>query len=200
MNAVNEPRPASGSPLTADQQAVPTDYRLLVPREWFRVDLTQDRWRSHLKTFVDREAQGRGVSAELTRNVWTTLRNTAEAGLARGAMEFFLLTTSQEGGLPASLLVSLRPLGDTPADPERYATYLAARESEEDGAGREVSVVNLAAGTAIRVLGPTSLDIHVHMPGGTAYLTLSFSAPVTGMSGPMERLCDAMAGSLRWVM
>lgn len=192
---MNEPPKAAVSPPVA-----PTDYRLLVPREWFRVDLTQDRWRGQLKTFVDREAQGRGVSADLTRNVWTTLRNTAETGRARGAMEFFLLTTSQDGGLPASLLVSLMPLGDSPADPRTYATYLAARESEDGGPGRGVSVVELSAGTAVRVLGTTSLDIHVHMPGGTGYLVLSFSAPVTGMSGPMERLCDAMAGSLRWVV
>ncbi|MEV8016833.1 hypothetical protein AB0O76_10890 [Streptomyces sp. NPDC086554] len=179
--------------------AAPKDYRLLVPREWFRVDLTQERWRGQLKTFVDRQMQGRSASPDLARNVWTTLRNTAEVGRARGAMEFFLLTTSQNGGLPASLLVSLVPLGESPADPQEYATWLEAREPEGD-AGRQVSVVDLTAGTAVRVLGITSLDIHVHMPGGTGYLTLSFSAPLTGMSGPMEQLCDAMAGSLRWVM
>ncbi|MEW1923319.1 hypothetical protein [Streptomyces sp. NPDC088360] len=173
---------------------------MLVPREWFRVDLTQERWRSQLKTFVDRQSQGRGVSADLTRSVWTALRNTAEIGLARGAMEFFLLTTSQDGGLPASLLVSLMPLGDATADPQEYATWLARRESQDDVAGRQVSVVDLPAGTAVRLLGATSLEFRVHMPGGTGYLVLSFSAPVTGMSGPMELLCDAMAGSLRWVM
>ncbi|MFC8129023.1 hypothetical protein [Streptomyces sp. NPDC057302] len=198
MSAGNEPPETDAAPLAAT--AIPTDYRLLVPREWFRVDLTQDRWRRHLKTFVDGQAQGRAVSADLTRTVWTTLRNTAEVGLARGAMEFYLLTTSQDGGLPASLLVSLMPLGGSAADPRRYATYMAARESEDGAAGRQVSVVGLPAGTAVRVLGATSLDIHVHVPGGTGYLVLSFSAPVTGMSGAMERLCEAMAGSLRWVM
>ncbi|MES9617913.1 hypothetical protein ACPCBX_22850 [Streptomyces tuirus] len=118
-----------------------------MPREWFRVDLMRDRWRSQLKTFVDRQSEGRTVPAELKRDVWTTLRNTAEAGRARGAMEFFLLTTSRDGGLPASLLVSLLPLGDTPADPEEYAAWLELREPE--GAGRrQVSVVDLTAGPA----------------------------------------------------
>ncbi|MEU0193043.1 hypothetical protein ABZ250_24705 [Streptomyces afghaniensis] len=177
---------------------VPRDYRLLVPREWFRVDLMQDRWRAQLKTFVDRQAAGRNVSAELTRNVWATLRNTAEAGRARGAMEFFLLTTSRDGGLPASLLVSLVPLGETPADPDKYAAWLDVREPERPSR-RQISVVDLPAGAAVRVLGATTLDVHTLMPGGVGYLTLSFSAPLTGMSGPMERLCDAMAGSLRWV-
>jgi hypothetical protein len=69
---------------------VPRDYQLLVPREWFRIDLMQDRWRAQLKTFVDRQAEGRCVPAELQHDVLATLRNTAEAGRARGAMEFFL--------------------------------------------------------------------------------------------------------------
>ncbi|WP_306964882.1 hypothetical protein [Streptomyces afghaniensis] len=178
---------------------VPRDYKLLVPREWFRIDLMQDRWRAQLKTFVDRQAEGRNVPAELTQKVWATLRNTAEAGRARGAMEFFLLTTSRDGGLPASLLVSLMPLGDTPADPEEYAAWLELREPEGPGR-RHVSVVDLPAGAAVRVLGATTLNVHALMPGGVGYLTLSFSAPLTGMSGPMEQLCDAIAGSLRWVV
>lgn len=178
---------------------VPRDYRLLVPREWFRIDLTKDRWRAQLKTFVDHQAEGRHVSAELTRHVWTTLRNTAEAGRPRGAMEFFLLTISQDGSMPASLLVSLIPLGETPADPQKFAAWLEMRRPE--GLARDqVSLVDLPAGTAVRVLGATTLDVHVRMPGGPAYLTLSFSAPVTGMVGPMERLCDAIAGSLGWVV
>ncbi|MFF3927190.1 hypothetical protein [Streptomyces hirsutus] len=176
----------------------PTDYRLLVPREWFRIDLMQDRWRGRLKTFVAQHAEGRRVPAELTQNVWATLRNTAEAGRARGAMEFFLLTTSRDGGLPASLLVSLVPLGDTPADPQEFATLLEMRE-REDSSPRHVSVVALPAGNAVRVVGPTTLNVHVLVPGGAGYVTLSFSAPLTGMSGPMGRLCDAIAGSLRWV-
>jgi hypothetical protein len=191
---VNESQPGGLSTV-----GIPRDYRLLVPREWFRIDLTQDRWRSQLKTFVDQQVEGRHVTSELTRNVWATLRNTAEAGLARGAMEFFLLATSEGGGLPASLLVSSVPMGETPADPQRYAAWLELRAPE--GCARErVSVVDLSAGPAVRVLGVKTLNVHVCMPGGMGYLVLSFSAPLTGMSGPMERLCDAIAGSLRWVM
>ncbi|MGW0628164.1 hypothetical protein [Streptomyces sp. NPDC002758] len=178
---------------------IPRDYRLLVPREWFRVDLMQDRWRAQLKIFVDRQTEGRNVSAELIRNVWATLRNTAEAGRARGAMEFFLLTTSRDGGLPASLLVSLVPLGETPADPQKFAAWLAMCEPESRTQA-QVSVVNLPAGAAVRVVDATTLNVHIFMPGGVGYLTLSFSAPLTGMSDPMERLCDAIAGSLRWVV
>ncbi|MEU6555654.1 hypothetical protein ABZ915_36210 [Streptomyces sp. NPDC046915] len=114
-------------------------------------------------------------------------------------MEFYLLMTSQDGGLPASLLVSLVPLDETPADLERYAAWLDMREPDGP-ARRQVSVVDLPAGQAVRVHGATTLNVHALMPGAAGYLTLSFSAPLTGMSGPMERLCDAIAGSLRWVV
>ncbi|MGW5562739.1 hypothetical protein ACWEWD_04875 [Streptomyces tendae] len=126
------------------------------------------------------------------------MRNTAEVGRARGAMEFFLLTTSRTGGIPASLLVSSMPLRGTPADPEKYAAWLELRHGEGRDR-RTVSVVELAAGPAVRVVGTTTLDFHVGMPGGIGYLTLCFSAPVAGMSAPMEQLCEAVAGSLRWV-
>ncbi|TWD14915.1 hypothetical protein FB570_114104 [Streptomyces sp. T12] len=191
---MSESSGSGAAPATAGAR----DYRLLVPREWFRVDLMQDRWRRQLKTFVEKQADGRQVPAEMTRNVWATLRNTAEAGRARGAMEFYLLTLSRNGGLPASLLVSLMPPGGTPVDPDAFAAWIEAREGE-DGGREEVGVVDLPAGRAVRVAGPTSLDLHVVLPDGTGYLTLSFSAPVVGMSGPMLRLCEAIAGSLRWV-
>ncbi|MFJ9858158.1 hypothetical protein ACIRVN_11755 [Streptomyces albogriseolus] len=189
---MTESSESGAAPVTAGAR----DYRLLVPREWFRIDLTQDRWRRQLKTFVEKQADGRQVPAELTRNVWATLRNTAEAGRARGAMEFYLLTLSRNGGLPASLLVSLMPPGERPADPEAFAAWIEVRE----GAGREAGVVDLPAGRAVRIAGSTSLDLHVVLPGGTGYLTLSFSAPVVGMSGPMLRLCEAIASSLHWVV
>ncbi|MEU1081452.1 hypothetical protein ABZ368_14595 [Streptomyces sp. NPDC005908] len=191
---MSESSGSGAAPATAGAR----DYRLLVPREWFRVDLMQDRWRRQLKTFVEKQADGRQVPAEMTRKVWATLRNTAEAGRARGAMEFYLLTLSRNGGLPASLLVSLMPPGGTPVDPDAFAAWIEAREGE-DGGREEVGVVDLPAGRAVRVAGPTSLDLHVVLPDGTGYLTLSFSAPVVGMSGPMLRLCEAIAGSLRWV-
>jgi hypothetical protein len=37
------------------------------------------------------------------------------------------------------------------------------------------------------------------MPGTTGYLVLGFVVPLTGVIGPMERLCTSIAGSLRWI-
>ncbi|MFI6339491.1 hypothetical protein [Streptomyces sp. NPDC050535] len=175
----------------------PSDYRLLVPRDWFRLDLTHERWRRQLKTFVDKESAGSGVSAEVARGIWTTLRNTAESGLAQGALEFFLKTESPgESAPPASLLISLAqtPRGLAPT-PDDFAQALAQRA----GWDAEVDVVELPAGRTVRVVTETTMDFHVQMPGGVGYLHLAFSTPLSGTAGPMGELCGAMAHSLRWV-
>jgi hypothetical protein len=191
-------------PTMTDEQdsAVPKDYRLLVPREWFRVDLTQERWRPQLTTFVDRHTAGRSVPAQVRQEIWAALRNTAEAGLAHGALEFYLLAESEDGGsMPASLLVSLLPTrGGLAMSPEDFARALAEKAAKKRGNATAVSVVELPAGTAVRVVGVTTLDLHVHMPGGVGYLVLSFSVPVNGVAGPMGRLGDAIGRSLRWIV
>ncbi|WP_406439244.1 hypothetical protein OHB00_29840 [Streptomyces sp. NBC_00631] len=182
-----------------DATAPPKDYRLLVPRDWFRIDLTQERWRAQLKTFVDHQAEGKTVPAEVKQETWATLRNTAEAGVRTGALEFFLRPELEGGGiLPASLIVSLipRPGRLTPQD---LRELLRAKQSQNPAAA-EVSTVVLPAGEAVRVIGPTTLDLYVQMPGAVGYLALSFSVPLSGVTGPMRRLCDSIAESLRWIV
>ncbi|MFE3164294.1 hypothetical protein [Streptomyces sp. NPDC059224] len=184
--------------LDPDAAAPPKDYRILVPRDWFRIDLTQDRWRAQLKTFVDHQAEGRNVPAELKQEVWATLRNTAESGVRTGALEFFLRPELEGGGvLPASLIVSLipRPGGLTTRDLQQS---LRAKQEQRDSAA-EVSTVILPAGETVRVLGPATLDLYVRMPGGVGYLVLAFAVPLNGVAGPMRRLCDSIAESLRWI-
>ncbi|MFE1286654.1 hypothetical protein [Streptomyces sp. NPDC058751] len=182
-----------------DVSARPKDYRLLVPREWFRIDLVQDRWRKQLKTFVDLQAEGRNCPAEVKQEAWAGLRNTAESAVANGALEFFLRPELHDGSImPVSLVVSLvpRPGAPTPGD------LLALFEERErrSGRGAEVSIVALPAGEAVRIRSRTTLDLYVHMPGTAGYLALGFVVPVTGVTGPMERLCTSMAESLRWIM
>ncbi|MBE8478168.1 hypothetical protein [Streptomyces justiciae] len=178
-------------------EAPPSDYRLLVPRDWFRVDLTHERWRRQLKTFVDKQSTGSGASAETTRRIWTALRNAAESGVAQGALEFFLKTESPDGAaVPASLLVSMAPSprGLAPRTGD-FARALARRVD----ASTTVDVVELPAGEAVRTLTETAMDFHVRMPGEVGYLHLAFSIPLSGTDSLMGNLCDAIAHSLRWV-
>ncbi|MGK9460491.1 hypothetical protein ACSLFT_10710 [Streptomyces sp. G6] len=180
-----------------EPESPPSDYRLLVPRDWFRVDLTKERWRGQLKTFVDKEFAEVRTSAETSRSIWTTLRNTAEHGLSRGALEFFLRTEVPGGTTtPVSLLISWPPMprGMAPT-PEEFAEAMAERTGPE----AEVEVVGLPAGQAVRLRRESSLDYHVRMPGDVGYLHLAFAVPLSGTAGPMGNLCDAIAHSLRWI-
>ncbi|QCX78418.1 hypothetical protein C9F11_24010 [Streptomyces sp. YIM 121038] len=175
----------------------PEDYRLLVPRDWFRIDLTLDRWRPQLKTFADRQAARRGMSAEAARGLWATLRNTAESGAAQGAIELFLRSEiSDTGATPATLLVSLLPMSGA-----LYVTpqELARSVTEHRGAATKVSVTRLPAGETVRVTTATTLDLYVNMPGKAGYLLLAFSVPLSGVESSLGGLCEAIAASLRWV-
>ncbi|MEU6120653.1 hypothetical protein [Streptomyces sp. NPDC047123] len=182
------------TPLQRDEP--PEDYQLLVPRDWFRIDLTLDRWRPQLKKFVDQQTAARHMSAEARQGLWSTLRNTAESGASQGALELFLKSESAVAvSSPATLLVSLLPMpGDLYAGPEEFARTLAERNGRA-----EVSTVDLPAGRCVRVAAATSLDLFVHMPGRVGYLHLSFTVPLAGIDSPVGELCEAMAQSLRWV-
>jgi hypothetical protein len=181
-----------------DTVTPPRDYRLLVPRDWFRIDLTRDRWRGQLKTFVDRQAEGKNVTAEAKKQAWAVLRNAAEAGVRTGALELFLRPELADGSvMPASLLVSLVP-GSGSLTSEELLSSFHIREQQK-GTGAEVTAAVLPAGEAVRIMTPTRMEFYVRMPGGVGSLVLAFGVPVTGMSGPMYRLCLSIAGSLRWV-
>ncbi|MFF4401406.1 hypothetical protein [Streptomyces sp. NPDC001480] len=168
-----------------------------MPRDWFRVDLTRERWRHQLKTFVDKETTRNSVPPEVARSVWTTLRNTAESSLTQGAVEFFLKTeVPGSSALPASLLISLVPMppGQGPGADELFRELTSRADSDA-----AVEVVQLPAGQAVRTLTKTTMGFHVRMPGEVGYLLLAFSVPLCGTEGPMGNLCDAIAHSLRWV-
>lgn len=181
----------------SDTVAPPSDYRILVPRDWFRVDLTQERWRGQLKTFVDREAAGGSAPDEARRSLWTTLRNIAERGAADGALEFYLKTEAPGGtAYPASLMVSLLP---TPPGLAPEVAELAGTLARRRGPDSRISTGELPAGETVRAVTDTTLDFHVRMPGGVGYLILAFSVPLSGTEGPMGELCEAIAFSLRWV-
>ncbi|MCF3123807.1 hypothetical protein IPZ68_29475 [Streptomyces arenae] len=175
----------------------PEDYRLLVPRDWFRVDLTLERWRPQLKTFVDQQAAKGRMSAEARQGLWSTLRNTAESGASQGSLELFLRSESTSTvATPATLLVSLLPMPRALyASPQELARSL----SERRGSDAETTLVELPTGEGVRVSTATTLDLYVRMPGGVGYLLLAFTVPLSGVDSPMGELCEAIAYSLRWV-
>ncbi|MDO0926331.1 hypothetical protein QQY24_13190 [Streptomyces sp. TG1A-8] len=181
-----------------ESTALPKDYRLLVPRDWFRIDLGRRGWRAQLKTFVDHQAEGKNVPAEVKQDAWAALRNTAEAGIRNGALEFFLRSEVGGGVLPASLIVSLIPRTGSLTPRDLQESFEAGERQHADAV--EVSVLPLPAGEAVRVRTGTTMDVYVQMPGDAGYLVLAFAVPVSGMAGPMHRLCESIAESLRWIV
>nr|WP_237519285.1 hypothetical protein [Streptomyces sp. HUCO-GS316] len=150
-----------------------------------------------MKKFVDKQAALRPMSAQAKQELWATLRNTAESGVAQGSLELFLRTEVSIGAsTPATLLISLLPMrGELNAPPKEFAQALTARKGES----AEVTIAALPAGDAVRVATTTTLDVYVQMPGEVGYLLLAFTVPLSGIDSPMGKLCEAIADSLRWV-
>jgi len=103
--------------------------------------------------------------------------------------------------LAASLVIFLvPPPGSQAVTAEELAASLA-------GAGRQVRLADLPAGTAVRVLRRTgsadgtaaaTLEVFVPVPHGGGWLLLAFSAPLGPLAGAMMKLFDAIAATLRW--
>jgi len=113
------------------------------------------------------------------------------------------LSLRQVAGIPlaASLVIFLvPPPGSQAVTAEELAASLA-------GAGRQVRLADLPAGTAVRVLRRTgsedeaaaaTLEVFAPVPRGGAWLLLSFSAPLGPLAPALTKLFDAICTTLRW--
>lgn len=184
----------------------PADYQILVPDGWFRISLGgADRYKA-ITTLVNRQFRGIDTVPDLKKETRQALRRTADSAYASGGIEMYVsLQTAGGFPLPASLVVMLTPPHENPVaivTPQRLAGTLASP-------GRDVSVTDLPAGTAVRVRhrdtlnggnpGPAQLDIHVPVPGSGSYLILAFSTPLNPLADPMTELFDTIASTLRWI-
>ncbi|MFC8308683.1 hypothetical protein ACFUMJ_02450 [Streptomyces olivaceus] len=137
------------------------------------------------------------MSTETGQELWATLRNAVEKGVSRGALELYLradLTAST--ATPATLMVSLMPMQNSlRISPVEFAKSLQCREKS----GSNISISSLPAGECVRVSTTTTLDYYIQVPGDAGYMSLSFTIPLSGVQSPLGELCEAMAGSLRWI-
>ncbi|WP_121748554.1 hypothetical protein [Streptomyces sp. E2N166] len=203
----------AGSP---ENPAAPADYRLLLPEGWFRILLDPDRRDRSVDALVERQFHGIDNAPHLKEELRADLRRRAAKAHRSGGIELYL--SLQEVGpftVPASLLVSLAPLRHAePLPAEDLARAFAEEAKEADpGEAPEITVEELAAGTAVRVRrlsrqpgenGPdgdhvsVSVEYHLPVPGTTAFLLLTFSTPLEPIADAMAGLFDAIAGSLTW--
>jgi hypothetical protein len=179
--------------------APPSDYRLILPDGWFRIDLEPGTREKAATALIERQFRGADNIPHLKAEARDRLLATAADAYRNGGIELYVSLQAAAGmPLPAALVVTLMPpqaSGHGSVSPELLAAKLSAR-------GSEVTLAELAAGRAVRVrrYDPpvTSLDLHVPVPDSSAWLLLSFSTPLAPLADALVGMFDAVAGTLRW--
>ncbi len=181
-------------------------YRVVVPDEWFTVDLDPvDRLRS-VAALVKRQFRGAENVPHLKAQARRELGARARAAYQAGGLELYV-SLQEAAGIPlaASLVTFLIP---APGDGSTTTAAGLAQARRADG--HEVGVVDLPAGTAVRELRralpggehaepATTLAVFVPVPGSGTWLLLSFSTPLAPLAPALTRLFDAICTTLRWV-
>jgi hypothetical protein len=177
----------------------PSDYQLIVPEGWHRIDVQPGVREPAIARLIDRQFRGTGNAPRLKSQARDQLLRAAQHAYGNGGVELYVsLQTAGGLPLPASLVVTLTPPHDDASvvvTPERLAASLAST-------GGQVGLTEIPAGRAVRVRRAaevTTLDVHVPVPESGAYLILSFSTPVKALADPMTGLFDSIASTLRWI-
>ncbi|MFB8752105.1 hypothetical protein ACH121_32580 [Streptomyces sp. NB004] len=200
------------------QAAPPSDYRLLMPEGWFRLDIEPERRERSVDALVNRRFEGTDNAPHIKRQLRQDLLAQAAAAFREGGVELYL-SLQQAGPLtiPASLLITFLPAPNS-AGTLSLEDIAASLASARQGEGE---VVQLAAGAALRVrratggpghappagmpgkteesLPSVTLDYQLPVPATSAHLLMTFSTPLVQIADAMIELFDAVAGSLTWV-
>ena len=196
---------------TASPPAPPMGFRLATPGNWFDLDLDPRTRNESIAAMVDAHIARSAATPENRQVLVRLLRRTARDAADRG-MVFASLMSEVAEGIPvsASATVTLSGALDSEersiSDPSRIATELRTKDG---GAGRrrEVSVVDLPAGRAVRLVGTRTGDVEgiaegivthevqsfVPVPGTRLLAVLTFTTPVLALAEPFTGLFDTMA-------
>jgi hypothetical protein len=185
-------------------------YRLVVPDEWFVIDLEPGRRERSVAALVERQFAGIDNAPHLKAQAREEMLAKAEAAYSAGGLEMFL-SLQQIAGIPvaASLVTFLVPPPVTDGAAGAVTGAVTADELAATLAGDEaqVAVVDLPAGTSVRLLrraGPdgdaasATLEVFAPVPDSGAWLLLSFAAPIGPLATALTKLFDAICTTLRW--
>jgi hypothetical protein len=193
------------------EQTTTAAYRLVVPDGWFVIDLEPGRRERSIAALVERQFAGIDNVPHLKAQARHETLAKAESAYSAGGVEMFL-SLQQIAGIPvaASLVIFLVP---PPATGAVTAEELAATLAGDEG---QVSVVDLPAGTSVRLLrraGSAGLDgsapfdgdavsatleVFAPVPDSGWWLLLSFAAPIGPLAPALTKLFDAISMTLRW--
>ncbi|MDT0341764.1 hypothetical protein [Streptomyces litchfieldiae] len=206
----------AGAKPEAETAKPPKSYRMITPTDWFRVPLRSEEKRlKSVRALVDHAYPNRDEFATKRHELRDLLTNVMNTAAERGAIEIYLSTHATLGvPIPASLLVTAEP--EDPSLPGPMPAELLAdglRSKHKNDA--DVSIVKLLSGEAVRCrrqelsedskeLGQpqerpnTLLEFYLPVPNSTAWLVLTFSAPLPELADAQVQMFDAIAGSFRW--
>jgi hypothetical protein len=178
----------------------PADYRLILPEGWFRIDLEPGSREKSIATLVQRQFRGADDAPHLKQEARQKLLATAHDAFRNGGIELHVSMQTAAGfPLSAALVVTLTP----PHEHDQVMITPARLAETLTRDGRQVTIMDLPAGQAVRVRNGeppvTNLDIHIPVPGSSAYLLLSFSTPLAPLADALVGMFDAIAGTLRWI-
>jgi hypothetical protein len=202
------------------EQTTTAAYRLVVPDGWFVIDLEPGRRERSIAALVERQFAGIDNVPHLKAQARQETLAKAESAYSAGGVEMFL-SLQQIAGIPvaASLVIFLVP---PPATGAVTAEELAATLAGDEG---QVSVVDLPAGTSVRLLrragsdgldgfdgsagrdgsaafdrdaASATLEVFAPVPDSGWWLLLSFAAPIGPLAPALTKLFDAISMTLRW--
>lgn len=179
------------------------DYRLVVPADWSRLDLTAaDSGAAQVRRLVRRLAGSADDQAQLRRELVAHLETACAEAKGRGGVDLYLSAGGPSGTLvAASLLVTVTPqhVG------AEHAVAAVADVLGEGGA----AVVDIGGRRAVRSVreelpgdlptdGRRSLVVQYVFVMPEVVVLLSFSTPVLALAEPLTALFDAVAETFRW--
>jgi hypothetical protein len=177
-------------------------YRLVVPADWYGVNLEPARREQSVAALVRKQFAGTDNAPHLKAQAKRELLARAVATHEAGGIELFLSLQQVSGvPVPASLATFLLP----PDDGRAVAVGHLARALS--GQEREVAVVDLPAGRSVRVLwsrsrasdpGAVVHEVFVPVPDSAWWLLLAFATPAGPLVRPLTALFDAICATLRW--
>jgi hypothetical protein len=188
--------------------ATPRSYRLVVPDSWFRIPLEDEKERRDAaQALTSRMFRGTSHAPQLRARLLGSLNDQSAAAQAAGGLELYLSMLQAAGfPLPASLLVSMAAGPPPGAGGAEAAGSLALLLR---GGGKQVSTGTVAGQPTVRAryqaggrpgrIAPVAAqDVYVLVPGGRAWLLMSFSTPIVELTPQMHELFDAITGTLSW--
>ncbi|WP_326631376.1 hypothetical protein OIE67_43105 [Nonomuraea fuscirosea] len=187
---------------------LPFGFTVRVPESWYEFDVWRAGRTGDLARLVDARVAAEPVLAPHRPVLLKVLREVADVAAGNGAVFGAAMTDHVEdvGTVLATLMVlhtQGRAGGDTVE--EIAAGVVAVPPTPGTPVWRDVGIVELAAGRAVRVTGvePGEIDsvvmqTLVPVPGGHGVLDLVIASPHLSLTEPMLDLFDAISATLAW--